>query len=170
MGSYFTAYYPQVTFAVDRNMGAVLNSSGAVYIRRIGLINAQATGVSGALCQLNVYAYTSGDAGLTGATQVIPVAHDTRTGGASAFCAYLGTPTGTTQTLRRVFWSSDEQSNAAGTLDELETIVPLYVIFDAGYENNDVQPFTLRAGQMIAVMNLTGAAGRLDTWIEFERV
>lgn len=171
--AYFTAYYPLVSFAANKNMGAALNESGVLYVRRIGLTNAQATGVSGALCQLEVRVYQDTETPkLTGMTQVLPIAHDTRSSAAklgSAIFGHAGTVTGTSSTIRRVFWSSDEPSNAAGTLDELETIVPLYVILDAGYGNDEVQPITLRPGQMVAVWNTTGAAGLLDTWIEVER-
>jgi hypothetical protein len=68
-----------------------------------------------------------------------------------------------------VFWSSDEAAISTGTLDELETFVPLNIIFDAGYGDSNVQPLALRQTQMAMVYNVTGAAGLLDTWIEFTK-
>ena len=47
--------------------------------------------------------------------------------------------------------------------------MPLNIIWDAGYGDANVQPLTLRQSQMAMVYNVSGAAGLLDTWIEFTK-
>ena len=172
MAQTFTAYYSGVAFAASKNMGAVLNqhASEILKIRRVGLLNAQTAGVTGVLCQLEMRAYQAGSPGLTTPTAVTPVSHDTtNTAPTTAVYGHAGTIAGTALTLRRVFWSSDEAAISTATSDELETFVPLNIIFDAGYGDSNVQPLTLRQNQMALVFNTTGAAGLLDTWIEFTK-
>lgn len=172
MAQTWTAYYSGVAFAATKNMGAVLNThaSEILRIRRVGCLNAQTAGVTGVVCQLEMRAYQSGSPGLTSSTAITPTPHDTtNTAPASATYGHAGTIAGTALTLRRVFWSSDEAAISTGTLDELETLVPLNIIFDAGYGDSNVQPLALRQNQMAMVYNVTGAAGLLDTWIEFTK-
>jgi hypothetical protein len=172
MAQTWTAYYSGIAFAATKNMGAVLNShsSEILRIRRVGVLNAQTAAVTGVICQLEMRGYFSGSPGLTAPTTVTPTAHDsTNTAPASATYGHAGTIAGTATTFRRVFWSSDEAAISTGTLDELETFVPLNIIFDAGYGDSNVQPLALRQTQMAMVYNVTGAAGLLDTWIEFTK-
>jgi hypothetical protein len=88
--------------------------------------------------------------------------------------------TGTATYTRVINTSPTNQFNTAGTLstatlDELETLVPLNIIWDAGYGDSNVQPLTLRGAvsgtqhHMAMVYNVSGAAGLLDTWIEFTK-
>lgn len=172
MAQTWTAYYAGVTFAASKNMAAVLNqhATEVLRIRRVGLLNAQTAAVTGVLCQLEMRGYFSGSPGLTTPTAVTPTAHDsTNVAPLSAVYGHAGTIAGTATTFRRVFWSSDEAAISTGTLDELETLVPLNIIFDAGYGDANVQPMALRQNQMALVFNTTGAAGLLDTWIEFTK-
>lgn len=168
----FTAFYSAVAFAATKNMGAVLNSHATevLKIRRVGVLNSQSVAVTGVLCQLEMRGYFAGGVSLTTPTAVTPTAHDsTNTAPTTATYGHAGTIAGTATTFRRVFWSSDEAAISTGTLDELETFVPLNIIFDAGYGDANVQPMTLRTTQMALVYNVTGAAGLLDTWIEFTK-
>lgn len=172
MAQTFTAYYPGITFAASKNMGAVLNSHATevLKIRRIGLLNAQTAAVTGVLCQLEVRGYFAGGVSLTAPTAITPTSHDsTNTNPTTATYGHAGTIAGTATTFRRVFWSSDEAAISTATLDELETLVPLNIVFDSGYGDSNVQPMTLRTTQMGMVFNTTGAAGLLDTWIEFTK-
>lgn len=172
MAQTFTAYYSGVAFAASKNMAAVLNSHATeiLKIRRVGLLNAQTAGVTGVLCQLEMRGYFAGSPGLTAPTAVTPTSHDTtNTAPTTATYGHAGTIAGTATTFRRVFWSSDEAAISTATIDELETFVPLNIIFDAGYGDSNVQPMTLRQTQMALVFNTTGAAGLLDTWVEFTK-
>lgn len=172
MAQTFTAYYSGIAFAASKNMAAVLNSHATeiLKIRRVGLLNAQTAGVTGVLCQLEMRGYFAGSPGLTSPTAITPTSHDTtNTAPTTATYGHAGTIAGTATTFRRVFWSSDEAAISTATIDELETFVPLNIIFDAGYGDSNVQPMTLRQTQMALVFNTTGAAGLLDTWIEFTK-
>lgn len=172
MAETWTAYYSGVTFAVAKNMAAVLNShaSEVLKIRRCGFLNAQTSAVTGVLCQLEVNMYVTGSPGLSSPTSVTPIAHDTTNSApTTATYGHAGTISGTALTLRRVFWSSDEAAISTATSDELETFVPLNIVMDAGYGDTNVQPITLRQTQMFLCLNTTGAAGLLDTWIEFTK-
>jgi hypothetical protein len=172
MAQTWTAYYSGVAFAATKNMGAVLNSHATeiLRIRRVGVLNAQTVAVTGVLCQLEMRTYQAGGVALTSPTAVTPVSHDTtNVAPTTAVYGHAGTIAGTALTLRRVFWSSDEAAISTGTLDELETMVPLNIIWDAGYGEANVQALTLRQTQMAMVYNVTGAAGLLDTWIEFTK-
>jgi hypothetical protein len=163
-----TAYFNAVAFAATKNMAAILNTSPTelIKIRRVGLLNAQTAGVTGVLCAIELRKYTSGT--LTGSTAITPVKHDsTLAAPASAVIGHAGTIGGTAELLRRIFWSSDEAAISTGTLDEWETMVPLNIIWDAGYYEPSAEPLVLRQNQMLMVYNVSGAAGLLDTWIEY---
>jgi len=172
MAETFTAYFNGIAFAAGKAMAGILNShaSELLKIRRIGLLNAQTVSVTGVLCQLELREYPA-TMTYAGSTAVTPTKHDsTNTLPASYTCGHNGTPGGSTgEVLRRIFWSSDEAAISTATSDEFETYVPLNIIFDAGYGDSNVQPLTLRQHEGVVVYNTTGAAGLLDTWIEFTR-
>ena len=170
MAETWTAYNPSVALAAGKNMGAVLNTHAAevLRIRRVGILNSQPAAVSGVVCQMELRRYTG--ASLVAPTAVVPVSHDTaNTLPLSATYGYSGAPGGTAEILRRVVWSSDEAQVGVGSIDEIETFVPLNIIFDAGYGDTTVLALALRQNQMITVWNVAGAAGLLDTWIEFTK-
>lgn len=169
MANTLTAYFNGVAFAATKNMGAILNSHATekIQIRRVGLLNAQTAAVTGVQCALELRKYSAATLGTP--TAVVPVKHNsTLAAPASAVIGHAGTIGGTAELLRRIFWSSDEAAISTGTLDEWETMVPLNVIWDAGYyESAGPEPLTLNQGEMLMVYNVSGAAGLLDTWIEF---
>lgn len=170
MAESFTAYFSGIAFAASKNMAALLNTDATetIAIRRCGYLNAQTAAVTGVLCSLEVRGYFAGSPSLGSPTTVTPTAHDSSNTAAAALTAgSAGTIGGTATTFRRVFWSSDEAAIATATNDELETFVPLNIVFDAGYGDSNVQPLTLRENQMFLNFNASGAAGLLDTWIEF---
>jgi hypothetical protein len=172
MAATFTAYYSGIAFAATKNMAAVLNghASEVLKIRRVGILNSQTANVTGVLCSIEMRGYFAGGVNLTAPTAVTPTSHDTTNAApTTATYGHAGTIAGTATTFRRIFWSSDEAAISAATLDELETLVPLNIIMDAGYGDSNVQPLTLRQTQMAMVYNISGAAGLLDTWIEFTK-
>lgn len=170
MAQTWTAYFSGIAFAATKNMAAVLNGHATelIKIRRIGLLNSQTAGVTGVLCSIEIRKYTG--ASLTSPTAVTPTTHDsTNTGPTTITVGHAGTIGGTPFTLRRIFWSSDEAAISTATSDELETYVPLNIVFDAGYGDSNVQPLTLRQNEMAMVYNVSGAAGLLDVWIEYTK-
>ena len=170
MAQTWTAYFSGIAFAATKNMAAVLNGHATelIKIRRIGLLNSQTAGVTGVLCSIEIRKYTG--ASLTSPTAVTPTTHDsTNTGPTTITVGHAGTIGGTPFTLRRIFWSSDKAAISTATSDELETYVPLNIVFDAGYGDSNVQPLTLRQNEMAMVYNVSGAAGLLDVWIEYTK-
>lgn len=166
----YTAYFSNIAFAAGKNMAALLNADATelIKVRRVGLLNSQVNAVTGVICQLDLQLRTS--ATLTGSTPFTPTPHDsTNAAAANLICASAGTPGGSVNTLRRVFWSSDEPAISSATLDEMECMVPFNIIWDAGYADSSIQPLTLRQNQMIMVYNQTGAAGLVDIWMEYTR-
>lgn len=154
-------------FATSTVMLGLLNAGTRVLrLRRVGVLNNQTAAVTGVVCQFDLRYYTG--AGWTSPTSVTPVAHDSSNSALSSVTAgHAGTPTGSSNVLRRVLWSSDEPSASAGTSDEWECLVPLNIIWDAGYGDANVQPLTLRQNEAFFVYNTVGAAGLADFWAEF---
>ncbi len=167
MANTWTAYYTGVVFAVSKNMAMILNGGARVLrVRRVGFINNQTAAVTGVITAGEIRRYTG--AGLTGHTAITPVAHDTNNSALDTVTVgHAGTPTGTGTALRCYTWSSDEPALSAATSDEWECLIPLNIIWDAGYGDANVQPLVLRNGQALCIYNLTGAAGLVDTWVEF---
>lgn len=172
MAQTFTSYNSGIAFAATRVMGGILNSHATeiLKIRRVGLLNGQTAGVTGVLCNLEMR-LTTGTPTWTAPAASVVTSHDsTNTAPTTYSHGNIGTFSGGTSTaLRRTNWSSDEAAVSSNTTDELECFVPLNIIFDAGYGDANVQPLTLRQGQMGHVFNVSGAAGLLDTWIEFTK-
>lgn len=170
MAQTFNAFYGGVAFAATKNMAAILNghASEILKIRRITLFNSQTAAVTGVVCQIELRLYT-GSGSLTGSTAITPTSYDsTNTAPTTATYGHAGTIGGTANTLRRIIWSSDEPAVSAATSDELENYPPLNVLYE-WQPHSDVQPITLRQNQMIMVYNVSGAAGLLDTAIEFTK-
>jgi len=170
MAATWTAYFQAVAFAATKNMASVLNGHATeiIKIRRVGLLNSQTAAVTGVLCSMELRKYTGASLGTP--TAVTPTTHDsTNSAPTTIVVGHAGTIGGTPFTLRRLFWSSDEAAISAATSDELETYVPLNIIFDAGYGDSNVQPLTLRQNEMLTVYNVSGAAGLLDVWIEYTK-
>lgn len=168
MANTWTAYYPGVTFAVNKNMAAILNGSATrlIKIRRVGTLNYQTAAVTGVLCMLDCRIYTG--AGLGTPTAVTPVPHDSTNSALSGLTAgYAGTPSGTPSVLIRNLWSSDEPAAGGATSDEWELIPVFNQIWSAGYGDSRVQSLALRENEMFCVYNTVGAAGLIDIWIEF---
>jgi len=166
MANTWTAFYSGVAFAATKNMGAVLNGGARVLrVKRVGIINAQTAAVTGVVCSMELRKYTG--ATLASATAVTPVAHDSTNSALSSVTAgHAGTIVGTPLTLRRFIWSSDEAKLSTAQNNEWETLIPLNIIYDC-YGDTSVQPIVLRNAEEIMVYNVSGAAGLLDTWIEF---
>lgn len=167
MANTWTVYASSVAFAVNKNMIAVLNGGSRVLrIRRVGLLNNQTVALTGAVCSGEIRRYVS--AGLSGQSDITPLAHDTSNSAlVSVTIGTGGTPSGTPSTFRRYVWSSDEPVVGGASVDELECLVPLNIIWDSGYGDANVQPLVLRQNELFCIYNTAGASGLVDLWIEF---
>ncbi len=169
MAQTFIAYYPAVTFAATKNMGAIINghASEVLKVREVALSNAATTAVTGVVCQMELRWYTA--ATLTGPTAITVFSCDsTNTAPTTATYGHAGTIGGTATSLWSWIWSSDEPAASSATSDELECFTPLNIVY-AWIPHSDVQPITLRQTQEIMVYNVSGAAGTLYTRITFTK-
>lgn len=168
MANTWTALYQGVSFGATKNMGAILNGGARVLrVRRLGCVNVQTSAISGVICLLDVRRYDA-TATLTSSTSVTAVAHDTTNSALSSVTVgHAGTISGTPSVFRRTIWSSDEPKLSTAQNNEWETLIPLNILFDSGYGDSNVQPMVVRTGEMAMCYNTSGAAGALDTWIEF---
>jgi len=149
----------------DKEYGRGIEWRGACSPGETSIINAQTAAVTGVVCSMELRKYTG--ATLASVTAVTPVAHDSTNSALSSVTAgHAGTIVGTPLTLRRFIWSSDEAKLSTAQNNEWETLIPLNIIYDC-YGDTSVQPIVLRNAEEIMVYNVSGAAGLLDTWIEF---
>ena len=160
------------SFAISTVMAGIRNGSAVrlIKIRRIGLVNAQTAAVSGIICLLDIRRYYN-SVTWTAPTAFAAYPHDT-TNGALVSCTtgYAGGATGGSgpDILRKLCWSSDEPTISIATVDEWETFIPINIIWDLGYgDSSNINPLTLRNGEMVYVYNNQGATGLVDVWIEF---
>lgn len=172
MAQTFTSYNSGISFAASKVMGGIYNrhASEILKIRRVGLLNGQTAAVTGVLCNLEFRLTTATPTWTSPVAGVLTKHDSTNTAPTTYDQGNSGTFSGGTSTaLRRTNWSSDEAVVSGTSMDELECFVPLNIIFDAGYGDSNVQPLTLNQNQMAHVYNVSGAAGLLDTWIEFTK-
>lgn len=158
-----------VAFAAGKAMLGLQNAGTNVErVARCWLLNNQTAAVTGVICFMEVRLYPATFSWTT-PTTVTPVAHDSNNSALSSVTfGNSGTPGGSTPAvLRRVLWSSDEPSASTATSDELECFVPLNVVWDSGYGDTDVQKLALRQNQAFLVWNTTGAAGIVDSELEW---
>lgn len=168
MANTWTLWVQGKAFVAGGVMAGIMNAGArTIKIRRIGFINNQTVAVTGVVCAGEIRYYTT--ATWTGQTTVAPIAHDSTNSVLDTVQAgYAGTPGGgETNVIRRYTWSSDEPKLTTAQNNEWECLIPLNIIWDAGYGDSNVQPLTLRATQSLIIWNVTGAAGLVDVWIEF---
>jgi hypothetical protein len=149
-------------------MGLLNGGSNVERARRIGMINYQTGAVTGVICALELRRYPATMTWTT-PTSVSPVKHDTTNSALSSVTTgHAGTPGGSTpDVLRRFIWSSDEASASTATSDEWECLVPLNILWDAGYGDAAVQSLAIRQNEGVVLYNNSGAAGIVDVWMEF---
>jgi hypothetical protein len=170
MANTWTLYNAGISFSAGKTMGGILNenASRVLRIRRVGLLNTQTAGVTGQICRIDFIRHTA--TATWTPTSVSPMSHDTNNSALSSVTAgNSGTlaTSGSEHTFRRVIWSSDEPALSSATADEWECLVPLNIIFDAGYGDDNVQALALREDEAAEINCNSGTAGLLDSWIEF---
>jgi hypothetical protein len=112
--------------------------------------------------------YTS--ATWTGQTDIAPTPHDTTNTALTDFTAgYNGTEGGTgPHVFRLTYHGADEAALGGITINEMATMVPLGIVFDAAYGESEMQPLTLREDES-CIVESQAATGTQDTdfWMEF---
>lgn len=173
--STWTLLVPDMIPAVTKVMAGIHNGSAArnLRIRRVGIINAQISGVSNVGCLLDVRRYYNAVTWGGGPTAVAPIAHNTGNAALSSCTAgYGGSAVGGTgpNVFRRTYWPTEESTGGSTAINTSSwcTMVPLGVMFDAGYGDANEQPLVLRNGELMFVYNTPNVStGLMDIWIEF---
>lgn len=150
----------------------LMNESAArvLKVRRIGVTNTEDGSVGSAVKIVRVVRYSS-TATWTGHTPIAPMAHDTQN---SALVDYKAGHGGTEgggagpHIFRQYYYSADEPVVGGISWDNMETLVPLGIIFDAAHGESEMQPLTLREDESCICESLA-ASGTQDTdfWMEF---
>jgi hypothetical protein len=166
----FTSFQAGVTFASSKHMLSIFNGAGSGRVLRVYravVLNNQTAAVTGVMTTFELRRSSA----QSGGTAVTPIKHDTSSSNlpAQVLSAQGATVTAAAaDVFRRVFWSNDEPATGTGTNDELECIVPLMYVWDAGYGDTNVEPITLREGQGLTLLHTgTSAVGNCDIGFEF---
>ena len=145
MAETWHALHTSVAFASGKSMADLFNTDGTKIekVWRCWCFNATTATVTGGMTNMRIYRLTTGAP--TGGSTVTALAHDTNN---AALPAGVTSGTGRTPTrgsaFRQWYWSTDESATGAGTIDELECLVPNALVWDSGYADSNVQPITCR--------------------------
>lgn len=149
MAETYHATATNVTFASNKSMLSLFYASGGtkvVRVYRVWLLNNSLTAVTGVLTTFELRLVS----GRTAAGTAVPVVKHDSSNADLESTLYVETGASLTDTtnglLRRIVWSNDEPSVSAASMDEWELLVPLNLVWDSGYGDNNVQPITLRPG------------------------
>lgn len=139
-------------------------------IWRVGLINAQTGGgISTSAISIQLERYVG--ASWRNPTVIGPISVDTKDTDTSALISgHGGTRVdGTQSVFRRITWFSTCASHSStpyAAAKDWETFIPLGILWDSGFNDANVQPLTVRPGEMYDLYQTT--AGQIvDAWIEF---
>ena len=177
MAKTYSFYGTALTWASGKNMVSIWNEATTgrtLRIYRVWLLNSQSGAVTGPnAVPLTMARFTNGPHnGGTPLTTVYP--HDTASSGTIPQGLTFRT-TGTTtmftgtEPFRTALRATDEATISAGiTLDELNTFVPLNVLWDSGVGDNNVEPIVIRQNEGFVIQaGTTGSfVGQCDIFIE----
>jgi len=168
MAETYTVVTTDEAFASGKQMLGVWNTDAAkiVKIRRVWIVNSRTTAVTGVVTTFELRLISArGGAG----TAKTPVPHDSTNSLLPDGDIYIeaGATYTDSSVLRRVIWSNDEVAVSGATWDEWETIIPMCLVWDAGYGDDSVQAITLRQNQGFTVKHSgTTAVSGVDIMLE----
>lgn len=162
-----------VTFnATPKYMFSIYNNGAKkLKIRRIMFMNYSSGSVTGVLAagNVNIYANMS----TTGGTSVTPIPKDTNNtalDSVTVLHSITSLSGGTSVTIRRWLWSTDELAMTATSLDEILNLGCGLTIWDEGYHVAALQPLTLNNKETLIIQATAysaAAAGVVDIYVEF---
>lgn len=169
MADTWVANAQAVTYAANKGLLDVFNANTSdrfIRIYRAHLFNNQTSAITGVLNLLNLYQTSAAASG----TSVTPVAMATANTALNA-----GTTAGHNRTLttgsllRQMANSGDEPTVATLDWDSLQCTLPGSILWDTGYGDSTIQPFTCAASENrgFAIYSLTQTVGQCDTEILF---
>lgn len=144
----FTALGQGIAWGASKNMFSLYNTSASLVCRiyRVWMTNPQTSNVTGGYALASLGRITSAIAGSP--TAVTPVGHNPANTTLTGLTVnHAGTVATQTLVYRTIARPNDEIAAAGATADEIANIVPLNLIWDAGYRDTNVQPITLRENE-----------------------
>jgi hypothetical protein len=168
MADTFTAYLRDITVAPNKSLMTLFNGSGSgriIRLHRIQCLNSSPTARAGVITNFDIRTVTAS----SGGSAITPTAHNPSQ---TALAAQVVVATGATDTvadlLRRFMWSTDEATAASLSIDEIQTVPALNVVWDNGYQDTSVPSLVLREGQGVALRQAgSGTVGLVDVRFEF---
>lgn len=165
MANTFMLYANAVTWAANKNMLAINNHTGSgqiVRIYRIWMNNISASTVTGGVCLVQMFRYTS-VASFTGGTSIsFNKMNSTNSSPNINIFANSGTTTVLTKDsipFRQILRSNDELALSTGHYEDIQSIIAFSNIWDSGYINSNVEPITLRAGEGLVLYTPSSGGG-----------
>lgn len=166
MAQTYTLSATGITLAANKALLGVFNGSGSgrvVRVYRVWVLNNQVTAVTGVVGVLELRRITTG----SGGTAISPVQHDSNNESFPAQIVAASNMSVTTGDLIiRSFWSSDEPQAGTISIDEIQTVPAMNLVFDTAYSGTNVEPIVLREGYGLALMNITSTVGIADVFFE----
>lgn len=166
MAQTYTLSATGIALAANKTLLGIFNGSGSgrvVRVYRIWCLNNQVTAVAGVVGMLELRRITTG----SGGTAITPVKHDSNNESFPAQIVASSNMSVTNENLMiRSFWSSDEPAAGTISIDEIQTIPAMNLIWDVAYSGTNVEPITLREGYGLALINITSTVGIADVFFE----
>lgn len=171
MASTYIAQATQVicnNSAAAKSLLALFNpaASGKIAkVYKIWLENNQTTAVTGGNMVLEIRRITAN----TQNVAITPSSMDTTaTGLGTVRCGSADTVT-TSDLFRRISWANDEPSLGGATMDEFQQFIAIATLWDAGYQDSNIEPIVCREGEGISIQNTgtTFTTQYVDIFIEF---
>lgn len=155
-----------INFAANKIMSCVYNGSGSgkiIGVPRVWLLNNQIVALTGVLTTLELRKITS----CTGGADIVIEKHDTNSADLpSQILIKTGATCTLSDTYRRVQWATDEPRMGAGTIDEIETLIPLCNIWNSSRRDSS-EILWFNEGEGLAVVhNGNTSAGNVDVYME----
>lgn len=146
----------------------LFNPSGSGKIVKIYRVwvqnNRQGLGITGVICNLNLYYCTAASSG----KDLIPISYDSTNTALGTIIAGTGKTVTNGSLLRRITISSDETDLTGFTIDEFVNYKNISEIWNTGTRNSAIQPLVLRENLGLTLQNITSTTvSGFDAFFEF---
>jgi len=155
-----------------KSMLGILNGAGSgkvIRVYRMWMLN-NFIGVPYSWDRLNLEIRAITGLTVGSGAAVTPVKHDTANAALDANVVMFtgGTVSGESATLIRLLGWSENELTVGASIDAVEALIPLGVIWDTGYGSTVLQPLTLREGEGVHIKCTTDlTVGTMDIRMEF---
>lgn len=164
MAETWVASAQAVTYAANKHMFDIFNgTSSGKYIRlyKAFLFNNQTSAITGVLNIVNMLLTSAA----SGGTAVTPIKLDSSNAAldANTTVGHNRSVTGG-GLLRQIIHSGDEPTVGTLDWDSLQCTIPFACLWDVGYGDSNIQPFTMRPGEDrgFSIQSLTQTVGQAD--------